>query len=99
MADKAKAPQRNPNQIAADIARERAQLDKAFDTLRGDMNDAAQSDNQTLAAGRKALLLVPAMVVAAAATAGGVIAGLRRVSEEQGAKAAKAAKDATAKKS
>jgi len=36
MADTAKTPQRSPDQIAADIAGERAQLGTAFDTLRGD---------------------------------------------------------------
>ena len=34
MADTAKTPQRSPDQIAADIAGERAQLGTAFDTLR-----------------------------------------------------------------
>ena len=77
MADTAKTPQRSPSQIAGDIANERAQLGKAFDTLRGDVSEAAQADNQTIAAGRRAFLLVPALVIAVAATAGGLIAGAR----------------------
>ena len=83
MADKAKTPDRSPDQIAADIAGERAQLGKAFDSLRGVVSEAADSDNQTIAAGRRALLLVPTMVVAAAAAAGGLVAGLRSLSSKR----------------
>lgn len=82
MADTAKTPQRSPDQIAADIAGERAQLGTAFDTLRGDATAAAESDNQTIAAGRRALLLVPALAVAVAATAAGLVAGARAVSRQ-----------------
>jgi hypothetical protein len=82
MADKAKTPDRSPNQIAGDIASERAQLGKAFETLRGDLSEAAQADNQTIAAGRKALLLVPAMAVAVASTAAGLLAGVRTVGNQ-----------------
>jgi hypothetical protein len=82
MADTAKTPERSPNQIAGDIAKERAQLGKAFDTLRGDLSAAADSDNQTIATGRRALLLVPAMAVAVAATAGGLVAGARAIGKQ-----------------
>ena len=83
MADTAKTPQRSPDQIAADIDGERAQLGTAFDTLRGDATAAAESDNQTIAAGRRALLLVPALAVAVAATAGGLVAGLRALNSKR----------------
>ncbi len=82
MADTAKTPERSPNQIAGDIAKERAQLGKAFDTLRGDVSEAAHSDNQRIETGRRALLLVPALVVAVAATAGGLVAGARAISDQ-----------------
>ena len=82
MADPAKVPQRSPDQIAGDIASERAQLGKAFDTLRADVSEVADSDNETIATGRKAFLLVPAMVVAVAATAAGIAAGVRAVSRQ-----------------
>ena len=85
MADSAKIPQRSPEQIAGDIAGERAQLGKAFDTLRADVSEAADSDNQTVATGRRALLLVPAMAVAVAATAAGVVAGVRAVTSDRAA--------------
>jgi hypothetical protein len=83
MADTAKTSERSPDQIAGDLASERARLGKAFDTLRGDMSEAADSDNRTIAAGRRALLLVPAMVVAMAATAGGLVAGVRAGSRQR----------------
>jgi hypothetical protein len=83
MADKAKTPDRSPDQIAADIAGERAQLGRAFDTLRGEVSEAAGSDNQTIAAGRRALLLVPTMVIAVAAAAGGLVAGLRSLGSKR----------------
>ncbi len=76
MADTAKTAQRSPARIAGDLAGERVRLGQAFDTLRRDLSEAADSDNRTIAAGRRALLLVPAMVVAVAATAGGLVAGL-----------------------
>jgi hypothetical protein len=82
MADSAKVPKRSADQIAGDIAGERAQLGKAFDTLRADVGEAAGSDNQTIAAGRRALLLVPALAVAVAATAAGLVAGARAVSRQ-----------------
>ncbi len=82
MADSAKVPQRSADQIAGDIAGERAQLGKAFDTLRADVGEVAGSDNQTVAAGRRALLLVPALAVAVAATAAGLVAGARAVSRQ-----------------
>ena len=82
MADK--IPQRSPDKIAGDIAAERRGLEQAFDSLRGDMSDAAAADNPTLAKGRKAALLVPALVIAAGATAAGLIAGLRSQSEKAG---------------
>jgi hypothetical protein len=83
MADKAKTPDRSPDQIAADIAGERAQLGKAFDSLRGEVSEAADSDNQTIAAGRRALLLVPTMVIAVAAIGGGLVASLRSLSSKR----------------
>ena len=64
------------------LAGERARLDKAFDTLRADVGEAAGSDNQTIAAGRRALLLVPALAVAVVATAAGLVAGARAVSRQ-----------------
>ena len=82
MADSAKVPQRSADQIAGDIAGERAQLGKAFDTLRADVGEAAGSDNQTIAAGRRALLLVPALAVAVVATAAGLVAGARAISRQ-----------------
>ena len=82
MADK--TPQRSPDQIAGDIASERSELGKAFDTLRGDMSQAAAAENPTMANARKAALLVPTVIVAVAATAGGLIAGLRSQSEKAG---------------
>ena len=82
MADK--TPQRSPDQIAGDIAAERRELGKAFDTLRGDMSETAAAENPTMANARKAVLLVPTVVVAVAATAGGLIAGLRSQSEKAG---------------
>jgi hypothetical protein len=84
MADK--TPQRSADQIAGDIAAERRELGKAFDTLRGDMSEAAAAENPTMANARKAVLLVPAVVVAVAATAGGLIAGLRSPSEKTGSR-------------
>jgi hypothetical protein len=45
--------------------------------LRGDLTEAAASDNRTVAGGRKAALLLPALALAAAATAQGLVAGLR----------------------
>ena len=84
MADK--TPQRSPDQIAGDIAAERRELGKAFDTLRGDMSEAAAAENPTMANARKAVLLVPAVVVAVVATAGGLIAGLRSQSEKAGSR-------------
>jgi len=90
MADK--TPQRSPDKIAGDIAAERRGLEQAFDTLRGDMDDAAAADNPTLNKGRKAALLVPALAVAAAATVAGLVAGLR----SQGEKAGEAAQRARA---
>ena len=82
MADTAKTRERSPDRIVADIAGERAQLGKAFDTLRGDFAAAADSDNQTIATGRKALLLAPALVVAVVATAAGVVAGVRAIGRQ-----------------
>jgi hypothetical protein len=77
MADKAKSPQRSPDRIAAEIDTERKGLVKAFDGLRGDLTEAAESDNRTIAGGRKAALLLPGLALAAAATAQGFVAGLR----------------------
>ncbi len=82
MADTGKTPQRSPDRIAGDIANERAQLGKAYDALRGELSEAAAADNQTIAAGRRALLLGPAMAVAVAATVGGLVAGLRTLSDQ-----------------
>ena len=45
--------------------------------LRGDLTEAAASDNRTVAGGRKAALLLPGLALAATATAQGLIAGLR----------------------
>ena len=88
MADK--TPERSPDKIAGDIAAERRGLEKAFDTLRGDMSEAASAENATLENGRKAVLLVPALLVAAAATGAGLIAGLRSQGEKAGAAAQRA---------
>ena len=66
------------------VRRVHGELGKAFDTLRGDMSQAAAAENPTMANARKAALLVPAVVVAVAATAGGLIAGLRSQSENAG---------------
>ncbi len=72
-----KSPQRSLDQIAAEIDSERSGLIKAFDVLRGDLTEAAASDNRTVAGGRKAALLLPGLALAATATAQGLIAGLR----------------------
>jgi hypothetical protein len=83
MAATAKTPQRSPDRIAAEIAGERAQLGRAFDTLRDDVSAAGHSDNQTIAAARGALLLAPAMAVAVAAVAGGLVAGARAIGRQR----------------
>jgi hypothetical protein len=77
MADKAKTPQRSLDRIAAEIDTERTGLVKAFDVLRGDLTEAAASDNRTVAGGRKAALLLPGLALAAAAAAQGFVAALR----------------------
>jgi hypothetical protein len=77
MADTAKKPQRSLDRIAAEIDTERTGLIKAFDALRGDLTEAAASDNRAVAGGRKAALLLPGLALAVAATAQGLVAGLR----------------------
>jgi hypothetical protein len=77
MADKAKTPERSLDRIAAEIDSERSGLVKAFDGLRHDLTEAAESDNRAIAGGRKAALLIPGLAVAVTATVQGMVAGLR----------------------
>jgi len=73
----AKGKTRGPDDISAEIARERQALDKAFDALRGDVTEAGAAQSPTVALGRKAVLFVPAVAVAVGATVAGLAAGLR----------------------
>ena len=71
MAEQQKTPQRPPVEIAKDIAAERAGLTSAFDALSGELQqvaDAAAAKTRT--AGRKALVMAPAVAAAAAALTG-----------------------------
>jgi hypothetical protein len=73
---KAQAPQREPDAIVRDIAGERAQLVRAFDDLRGDLNVAIESaGNRATEVARQAMLVVPVMAVAVTATVGGLVGG------------------------
>jgi hypothetical protein len=76
MAEKAKTPQRTPEEITADIATEREALVSAFDALSGEVQQAADAGaEKARSVGRKALVVVPAVaagvgaLVAAAALA------------------------------
>jgi hypothetical protein len=64
----AKPPARPSAEVRADIERERAELERSFATLRGDLDDVVDAGRQR-AAGvrRRALVVVPAAAAALAA--------------------------------
>jgi len=80
MAEQQKTPQRPPVEIAKNIAAERAGLTSAFDALSGELQQVADAvAAKTRTAGRKALVMAPAVAAAAAAGAlTGAAALLRR---------------------
>ena len=62
MAEEQNTPQRSPEEIAKDIAAEREGLTAAFDSLSGELQQAADAAaDKARAAGRKALVVVPAV--------------------------------------
>jgi hypothetical protein len=82
---KAASRSRSPQEIAAELSRERQGLADAFAVLRAEAADASHATNPTIAFGRKAALFVPALATAATATVAGVVSGLRsRAGKEQG---------------
>jgi predicted xylose isomerase-like sugar epimerase len=71
MAEQQKTPQRPPVEIAKDIAAERAGLTSAFDALSGELQQVADAvAAKARTAGRKALVMAPAVAAAAAALTG-----------------------------
>ena len=61
----AKAPARPVAEVRADIALERAGLDRSFAALRGDLDEAVDAGRQRAArARRKAVVVVPAAATA-----------------------------------
>ena len=71
------APQRAPDAIVRDITGERAELVKAFETLRGDLGEArdAASERATEVA-RKAAVVVPVVAAVVTVTVGGLAGGI-----------------------
>jgi len=69
----AKAPERRPGEILADIDTERAGLDSSFESLRGELDEALDAGKRRVKqAGRKAAKVGPVVagiVVSAAAAA------------------------------
>ena len=62
MAESTWTPPRSPEEIAKDIAAEREALISAFDTLSGELQQTADAAaEKAKAAGRKALVIVPAV--------------------------------------
>jgi hypothetical protein len=74
---KATSRARSPQEIAAELSRERQGLADAFAALRGEAGDASSATNPTIALGRKAAFFVPALATAATATVAGLVSGLR----------------------
>ena len=71
MADAEKTPTRSPEEIVKDIAAERQGLQSAFDSLGGELQQAADAAaDKARDLGRKAIVVVPAV----AAGVGAVVA-------------------------
>ncbi len=68
----AKAPERRPGEILADIETERAGLDSSFESLRGELDEALDAGKRRVKqAGKKAAKVGPVVagIVVSAATA------------------------------
>jgi hypothetical protein len=71
MAEEKKTPKRLPVEIANDIAAEREGLASAFDSLSSELQQAADTAaEKARTAGRKALVVVPAVAVSVGALVG-----------------------------
>jgi len=79
MAGEQTTPARSPAEIAKDIAAEREGLEAAFDSLSGELQQAADvAADKARIAGRKALAVAPAAIAAGAALIGAAVLLRRR---------------------